>query len=83
MHFYSRCNFLIAFQNFELFLNYILLNEMALQYCFRPPRFEYSEQENRVTDIVEEAKLTPRTRRKLQEQKIRHEEELDVWQNSN
>uniref|UniRef100_A0A8R1XV92 Uncharacterized protein n=1 Tax=Onchocerca volvulus TaxID=6282 RepID=A0A8R1XV92_ONCVO len=43
----------------------------------QPPRFEYSEQENRVTDIVEEAKLTPRTRRKLQEQKIRHEEELD------
>ncbi|KAM3727354.1 Filamin-C [Dirofilaria immitis] len=43
----------------------------------RPSKFEYSEQEGSLTDIVEEAKLTPQTRRKFQEQKIRHEEELD------
>lgn len=48
-------------------------------YYFRPLKFEYSERESHITDIAEEATLTPRTRRKLQEQKIRHEEELEVW----
>ncbi|CAG9538606.1 unnamed protein product [Cercopithifilaria johnstoni] len=43
----------------------------------RLPKPEYSERENHMTDITEEATLTPRTRRKLQEQKIRHEKELD------
>ncbi|KAL3990483.1 Filamin/ABP280 repeat family protein [Acanthocheilonema viteae] len=40
-------------------------------------KIEYGEREGHISEIVEEAVLTPRTRRKLQEQKIRHEEELD------
>lgn len=46
-------------------------------YNSRPRMFEYSEREGHVTDIVEEATLTP-TVRKLQEQKTRREEELEV-----
>ncbi|VIO89186.1 Uncharacterized protein BM_BM2319 [Brugia malayi] len=42
-----------------------------------PLKFNYNEREGHITDIVEEAALTPGTRRKLQEQKIQREEELD------
>ncbi|VDK75535.1 unnamed protein product, partial [Litomosoides sigmodontis] len=42
----------------------------------RLSKFEYNEREGHRADAVEEATLTPQTRRKLQEQKIRHEGEL-------
>ncbi|VDN28910.1 unnamed protein product, partial [Gongylonema pulchrum] len=44
---------------------------------FLKPPLEHTEPEGHIaSDVVEEA-LTPRARRKLQEQKIRHEEELE------
>uniref|UniRef100_A0A1I8EY18 Filamin/ABP280 repeat family protein n=1 Tax=Wuchereria bancrofti TaxID=6293 RepID=A0A1I8EY18_WUCBA len=43
----------------------------------RSLKFDYNEREDHITDTVEEAALTPGTRQKLQEQKIRHGEELD------
>uniref|UniRef100_A0A1I8EW41 Filamin/ABP280 repeat family protein n=1 Tax=Wuchereria bancrofti TaxID=6293 RepID=A0A1I8EW41_WUCBA len=43
----------------------------------RPLKFDCNERECHITDSVEEAALMPGIRRKLQEQKIQHEEEFD------